>query len=139
MFLPEFLSRPAVDCLQKFLQRRQLPQSGSAEVEPNQTHTAERREVRYLVASLETEVRQRQRPQRGQVGDDRPRQVEAKRPVGADVQALVPDAQRIKPTLKTPPVSFPFAISVITVTMEPWRNGLSHPVGEFRLFHVRRG
>ena len=42
-------------------------------------------------------MRDRQFHQRGQVGDDRSRQVQEDRAVVADVQALVPDAHRIQP------------------------------------------
>ena len=84
------------------------------------------RELGYPVAPLQAEVRQRQPRQRGQVGNDRPRQVQAKRPVDADVQALVPDAHRIKSALEAPLVSFAFAITLITVTLEELQDGRGH-------------
>ena len=101
-----------------FSQWRQVRDPGSAEVEPTQAHIFQRQEVAYLVTALKAEVRQGKRRQRGQVGDDRPRQVQEDRPVASDVQAFVPDAHRIEPKPKAPTVAFHFAVFVVKVTME---------------------
>ena len=70
-------------------------------------------------------MRQGKRRQRGQVGDGRPRQVQEDRPVAADVQALVPDANRIEPKPKAPTVAFRF-VFVVKVTIEEGWEGIVH-------------
>jgi len=110
----------------QFSQRRQVRDLGSAEVEPNQAHTLQWREVVYLVTTLKAEVRQGKRRQRGQVGDGRPRQVQEDRPVAVDVQALVLDAHRIEPKPKAPTSAFRFAVFVVNVTIEEGWGGIVH-------------
>jgi hypothetical protein len=108
-------------------EHQQIRHSGPAEVEPEQSHLPQRREVRDSVASLKAKVGQRQFPQGRQVRDRRSRNVQAEGSVAVDMQALVLDPVLVKPTSERR-ASVRCGVPVICVTREKRGNASDTPV-----------